>query len=164
MMRMKLIAALIAGAVAAGCASYGGTSLQPGTSTEAQARAVMGQPAVEFPNGDGSRTLAYPRGPLGTQTFMVDLSRDGVVQAVRPVLYDATFYRIQPGMTRDDVLRMIGPPGDTMHFARLDHESWEWRYYDTWGYLAIFSVDFDRDGKVVSKFSRRLERSDGKSR
>ena len=163
MMRMKLIAALIAAAVA-GCASYGGTNLQAGTSTEAQARASMGQPAVEFRNDDGSRTLAYPRGPLGTQTFMVDLSRDGVVQAVRPVLYDGTFYQIHPGMTRDEILRMIGPPGDTMHFARLDHESWEWRYYDTWGYLAIFSVDFDRDGKVVSKFSRRLERSDGKSR
>jgi hypothetical protein len=148
MMRMKPIAAFIAGAVVAGCASYGGSSLQPGTSTEAQARAVMGQPAVEFKNDDGSRQLAYPRGPLGTQTFMVDLSRDGVVQAVRPVLYDGTFYQIHPGMTRDEILRMIGPPGD----------------YDTWGYLAIFSVNFDRDGKVVSKFSKRLERSDGKSR
>ena len=54
-MGMKPIAAVIVSAVVAGCASYGGTSLQAGTSTEAQARAVMGQPAVEFRNDDGSR-------------------------------------------------------------------------------------------------------------
>ena len=164
-MMMKHAFVLALAATAAGCASYDGYNLRPGSSTEAQVRGTMGTPAMEFRNPDGSRALVYPRGPMGTQTFFADLGPDGVMREIRPVLNEGSFNQIRPGTTtRDEILRMIGPPGDTMHFARLDQESWEWRYYDSWGYLAIFSVNFDRDGKVVSKFSRRLERSDGKSR
>jgi SmpA / OmlA family len=147
----------------AGCASYDGYSLRPGVSTENELRQVMGTPAMEFRNTDGSRELAYPRGPLGTQTFMADVSHDGIVQVVRPVLSDGTFSRIQPGMTRDDVLRLIGPPGGTMEFPRMQQDSWEWRYLDSWRYVAIFSVNFDRSGVVVSKFTRRVER-DGRDK
>jgi outer membrane protein assembly factor BamE (lipoprotein component of BamABCDE complex) len=146
----------------AGCASYDGYSLRPGVSTEDEVRRVMGRPAVEFQNADGSRELAYPRGPMGTQTFMADVNRDGILKVVRPVLTDDVFNGIQPGMTREDVLRLIGPPGSSMDFEGLQHESWEYRYMDTWRYVAVFSVDFDRNGIVVSKFKRRIERSDGR--
>jgi hypothetical protein len=146
----------------AGCASYNGYTLKPGVSTEAEVRAVMGAPAAEFVNGDGSRRLAYPRGPLGTQTFLADVGADGKVIAVRGVLLDETFYQIHPGMTRDEILRLIGPPGETMAFPRLSQVAWDYRFVDTWGYLAIFSVSFDADGKVVSKFTRRVERDKGR--
>lgn len=146
----------------AGCASYDGYTLRPGAATEDEVRRVMGPPAMEFRNPDGSRALVYPRGPLGTQTFMADVGSDGVLKVVRPVLTDDVFRRIQPGMRREDVLRLIGPPGDTMEFPRMAQESWEYRFMDTWNYLAIFSVNFDRDGLVVSKFTRRIER-DGRS-
>ena len=146
---------------AAGCASYDGYNLKPGTSHEDEARRTMGAPAVEFASADGSRTLAYPRGPLGLQTFMVDVGPDRTVKAVRQVLGDDVFNRIRPGMTQDEVLRLIGPPGDEMEFPRMQQVSWEWRYKDTWNYIAIFSVNFDRQGLVVSKFSRRIERNDG---
>jgi hypothetical protein len=144
-------------AALAGCA-VDGYNLRPGVSTMDEAVRGMGTPAMEFANPDGSRALVYPRGPLGTQTFMVDVSRDGVVQSVRQVLGDGTFSQIRPGLTRDQVLRMIGPPGDSMSFPRMEQESWEWRYQDDWRYTAIFSVNFDRNGIVVSKFTRRLER------
>lgn len=143
----------------ASCASYNGSSLRPGVSTEAELRQLMGEPAMQFANGDGSRQLAYPRGPLGTQTFMAHVSRDGIVEVVEPVLGDGTFNAIQPGLTQDEVLRMIGPPRDTMAFPRLGHVAWDYKYQDTWGYPAIFSVTFDRDGRVVSKISQRLERN-----
>jgi hypothetical protein len=123
----------------------------------------MGAPAVEFANGDGSRQLAYPRGPLGTQTFMADIGADGKLMAVRGVLKDDTFYQIRPGMMRDEILRMIGPPGETMAFSRLNQVAWDYRFVDTWGYVAVFSVMFDPDGKVVSKFTRRIERDKGRS-
>ncbi len=145
-------------ALLAGCASYSGMGLKPGVATEAEVRATMGRPAFEFTREDGGRTLAYPRGPLGTQTYMADLGRDGRLLAVRPVLSDDTFWRIQPGMTREDILHLLGPPGDTMAFSLSDTDSWEYRYMDTWGYLAIFSVTFNRDGVVVGKFSRRIDR------
>ena len=144
----------------AGCASYDGYNLRPGVSSEDELLRTMGRPAMEFRNPDGSRQLAYPRGPLGTQTFMADVSRDGVVQAIRPVLTDDVLNGIRPGMTREQVLRLIGPPGDRMYFTGLQQESWEWRYQDTWRYTAIFSVNFDAHGIVVSKFSRRLDRYD----
>ena len=161
-MPMKTPLLLALGLVIAGCASYGGSGLKPGVSTEAEVRGVMGTPAAEFANGDGTRRLVYPRGPLGTQTFMADVGADGKLAQVRGVLRDETFYGIQPGMTRDEILRLIGPPGETMAFPRLNQVAWDYRFIDTWGYLAIFSVNFDADWKVVSKFTRRIERDKGR--
>ena len=159
---MKTLLLFACAALLAACASYDGHGLRVGASTEAEVRSVMGAPAMEFEGSDGSKRLAYPRGPLGTQTFMADVGKDGVLKSVRPVLNDDVFYRIQPGMTRDEVLRMIGPPGETMTFPRLGQVSWDYRYMDTWGYLAIFSVNFDANGVVVSKFTRRVERDRGR--
>jgi hypothetical protein len=141
-----------------GCAAYDGTSLRAGVSTEAEARTLMGAPAAEYAGEDGTRRLAYPRGPMGTQTFIVSVGADGRVQGVGNVLTDGTFNRIQPGMTEPQILAMIGPPGDTMHFSLSNSHAWDYRYMDTWGYPAIFSVTFDAQGKVLSKFSRRIER------
>lgn len=146
----------------AGCAAYDGHTLKPGVSTEAQVRGLMGEPAVEFPERDGARLLAFPRGPLGTQTYMASVGSDGLLRGVRPVLNDETFYQVEAGMTRDDILRLIGPPGETMAFSRLRQTAWDYRYVDTWGYQAIFSVSFDDRGIVVSKFTRRVERDRGR--
>jgi hypothetical protein len=156
---MKILLVLLSALWLASCASYSGSSLRPGTSTEAELRQVMGQPAMQFPNSDGSRLLAYPRGPQGSQTYMAQVSRDAIVQSIEPVLSDGVFNGIRPGLTQDEVLRMIGPPRDTMSYPRLGHTSWDYKYQDTWGYAAIFAVTFDRDGRVVSKISQRIERS-----
>lgn len=156
----RILALLLFAAALSGCAaynSYGGAGLQPGASTEAQVRESMGRPALEFGNPDGTRMLAYPRGPLGTQTFMVDIGVDGRLARIRNVLNDDTFNRIQPGMTEGDILRLIGPPGDKMAFSLSGNYAWDYRFVDTWGYTAIFSVTF-HDGIVVSKISQRIER------
>ena len=153
---MKAASALVLALVLAACASYGGRGLRPGASTEAEVRATMGEPAMQFSNPDGSRQLAYPRGPLGTQTFMVHVGRDGLLRSVEPVLSDVTFNAIQPGLAQEQVLRMIGPPRDTMTFPRLRHVAWDYMYRDTWGYEAVFAVTFDAEGRVVSKISRRI--------
>jgi outer membrane protein assembly factor BamE (lipoprotein component of BamABCDE complex) len=147
--------------VVAACAMYDARSLQPGT-PEAQVRAAMGTPALDLPAPDGSRRLVYPKGPLGTQTFMADVDRNGALIGVQQALTDDVFNRVRPGMTREDILHLIGPPGETMRFARTQTESWDYRYQDTWGYLAVFSVIFDRNGIVVSKFTQRLERDRNK--
>lgn len=74
------------------------------------------------------------------------------------VLNDDIVARIATGQTRQDVLALLGPPVRTMTFARLGHTAWDYRYMDTWGYHAIFSVTFDADGIVVSRISQRIER------
>jgi outer membrane protein assembly factor BamE (lipoprotein component of BamABCDE complex) len=148
--------------LAASCAAYDGYTLRPGASSEADVRAVMGRPALEVPEPDGAKRLVYPRGPLGSQTFMAEIGKDGVLREIRPVLKDETFNRIQPGLTRDEILTMLGPPGDTMHFSRSDTTAWDYRFVDTWGYPSIFSVIFDRNWVVASKFTRRIDREKGR--
>ena len=147
--------------LAASCAAYDGYNLRPGESSEADVRGVMGAPAMEFANPDGSRRLVYPRGPLGVQTYMADIRPDGRVLSVSNALKDETFYNIRPGMTKEEILRLIGPPGDTMGYPLSHTHSWDYRYIDTWGYRAIFSVTFDAQDVVVSKFTQRIERERG---
>jgi outer membrane protein assembly factor BamE (lipoprotein component of BamABCDE complex) len=154
----KLASFLLALATAA-CASYGGSSLQPG-STESEVRSTMGAPAAEFTNTDGTRDLFYPRGPMGTDTFRAKLGPDGVMRDLRNVLTDDTFRNVVPGMTEQDILRMIGPPGKTMPFPISNTHAWDYHYKDTWGNDAIFSVTFDAKGIVLSKLTTRIEGRD----
>jgi hypothetical protein len=155
---MKNLVACAFGLVLAACASYDGSSLRAGVSTEADARSAMGAPGAEYTAADGTRRLVYPHGPLGTQTYVVSVGRDGRVRDVRQALTDETFARIHPGLTEQEILEMIGPPGEKMTFARSDTHAWDYRYIDSWGYPSIFSVTFDAGGRVVSKISRRLEK------
>ncbi|HSS28942.1 MAG TPA: outer membrane protein assembly factor BamE [Usitatibacter sp.] len=154
MLRQALLAALVL--AAAGCASYDGRSLAAGA-PESEVKGLMGPPAMEVPGRDGTTRLVYPKGPLGTQTFMADLGPDHRLVAVRNVLTDDVFEAIRAGMTEKDVLATIGPPGTTMAFSLSNTHAWEYRYQDAWGYLAEFSVTFDANGVVLSKLKRRLE-------
>lgn len=155
---MKLLSILAATALVAGCAAYSGAGLQPGTSNESDVRTVMGPPALEMRDPDGSRSLYYPRGPLGRQTYVAEVGVNGTLRGIRNVLNDDTFNRIRPGLAGEDVLRMIGPPREKAYFSNLGQTAWDYKYTDTWGYEAIFSVMLDRQDIVVGKVSRRLER------
>ena len=68
---------------------------------------------------------------------------------------DALFARVGLGMDRDEVRRLLGPPDETMPFSLSDTVAWDYRYQDTWGYLAMYSVTFDAAGRVVAKLSWR---------
>jgi outer membrane protein assembly factor BamE (lipoprotein component of BamABCDE complex) len=69
---------------------------------------------------------------------------------------DATFARIASGMPEAEVSELLGRPDETMRFPLSRNVAWDYRYYDTWGYLAIFSVTFGPDGRVVSTISNRI--------
>jgi hypothetical protein len=159
-MDMRLAAAVLA-TLLAGCASHGGRSLVPTQSTEAEVRATMGAPALVVPAEGGGKRLVYPRGPLGVETFMVDMGPDGRVVSIHNALNDETFFHIRPGMTKEEVLRLIGPPGETMAFPRNNTHAWDYRFVDTWGYRSIFSVTFNAQDIVVSKIAQRIEREKG---
>ena len=154
---------LLAAVLLAGCASYSGYGLRPGSATENDVRQTMGRPALELPESGGGKELFYPRGPLGTQTFVALVDSGGVLKGIDQVLDDDHFAAIHVGQTRDEVLRMIGPPGDTMGF-RNGNYAWVYRFKDTWGYLSDFNVTFDRTNIVVDKIAIRVERADGKDR
>src|SRR5687768_11218045 len=104
---MRSLPVLLAAAfLAASCAQM---NLRPGQS-EAEVRAAMGAPALELPAPDGTRHLAYPTGPLGEQTFMAQIGPDGRLVQLRQVLEDDRINVITPGMTAEEILRLIGPP------------------------------------------------------
>ena len=69
--------------------------------------------------------------------------------------------QVERGMSREQVLAILGPPDETMPFPLSKTVAWDYRYTDTWGYLASFGVTFGSDWRVISTISRRL--NDGRS-
>ena len=71
-----------------------------------------------------------------------------------PPRSDEIFGGVRLGMSQQEVVRLIGRPDETMRFSR-DAVSWDYRYMDTWGYFAMFSVTFDAQGIAVGRLSWR---------
>ena len=71
-------------------------------------------------------------------------------------LRDGLIPKIEHGMTRGQVTSVLGKPDEVMAFRNTETVSWDYRYTDTWGYMAMYSVTFNANWRVVSTFSRRL--------
>lgn len=135
----------------AACTGYGGRGLVVGESVVGDVQRLMGAPAMEWTGPDGSRQLAYPRGPAGVHTYMAHFAPDGRLAAFDNVLTPESFARIQAGMRKDEVLRLIGPSRAdwTVYFERRDELAMEWRFCDDWNQLARFAVLFDAGSGIV---------------
>jgi hypothetical protein len=138
-------------ALLAGCANFAAVS----SGTPAQrVQAKLGAPANVWKNTDGSEVWEYPGGPLGRQTYMVTLGPDRAVREVHQVLSDEYFSRVRAGMSRDEVRRLLGRPGEIMVFGGRDEEVWSWRYQQQ--NPMFFNVLFDRSAGTV-RSTQRLE-------
>ena len=137
--------ALLLTFVLAACASYSGSGLRPGEARLADIEGVMGPPAMRWLDADGSVQLAYPRGPAGLHTFMVKLGPDGRLQSIENVLNQTGFARISPGLSKEQVLRVLGPPDNsrTVYFKARDELVWDWRFCASTLNTARFLVLFD---------------------
>lgn len=158
MFSKKLSAVLVLGILLiGGCASYSGSSLQPGVSSLPEVLATMGEPAMQWSNSDGSMQLAYPRGPLGTQSFMAYLGADQRLLRIDKVLEMPVFARIQTGMSKEQVLRLIGPPQPqaTQYFKARDELAWSWLFCDSWNSQAFLDVLFDASSGTVRSLGQR---------
>jgi outer membrane protein assembly factor BamE (lipoprotein component of BamABCDE complex) len=121
--------------------------LTPGITTEAQVRSQMGEPVFT----DGSKRLEYPRGPQGLNTYMVDIDRDGKLQAITQVLTAANFAKVQPGMSEDEVRRLLGKPGQVAVYPLKPETVWSWKWRE--GGVTeegFFNVHFDQFHKVYT--------------
>ena len=153
---MKAILNILVVLLLGACASYNGRGLKPGEAQLDDVVRVMGQPAMRWQNPDGSMQLAYPRGPMGFHTFMAFIGTDGKLKSIENVLDSETFARIQAGMTKGQVLRVLGPsqPSRTIYFESRDELVWEWRYCNLWRQASRFNVLFDGSkGTVRSTMS-----------
>lgn len=147
---MRLATLLLCSALLAGCATLGGDArLQPGISRDADVMALYGQPTRVWPEADGGRTLEYATQPRGTRCYMVRLSADGRLVAVEDGLSPASRARIEPGMTPEQVSRILGTERSRVLFRLSGEDVWDWTIEpDQSGYGMRFNVHF-KDGAVV---------------
>ena len=142
-------------AVLCGCASYSGSSLKPGSSTQSDTRALMGEPVAVHPAPPGApyaQSWEYPRGPLGRHTFMARFDSQGRLVAIDQVLTVKTVAQIRIGQdTREEVRRLLGSPA--MIFpGRLGGEAWDYAAVAMEGHprKIRLSVTFDTRGVATA--------------
>ena len=125
--RRTVAATLVLGlAGLSGCASLQPALAQPGQ-TEAQMLATMGTPTGRYPLAGGAQRVEYATGPFGLHTWMVDLDATGRVSAVQQVLTRENFAQVRHNMPRDEVLRLLGRPGDKAA-EYMNRQTWSWRF------------------------------------
>ena len=110
-----------------GCAGYSPTGVAPGQS-ESDAVRSMGAPTGRYALPGGGARLEYARGPYGRHTYMIDLDSAGRVERVVQVLTEANFLRVAPGMGRDELLLLLGRPGEVFAVPWQRAQVWNWRY------------------------------------
>lgn len=153
MPRLVPPASAILAALLAACAigPYSPRGVPPGA-PRAEVLRIMGAPTAVYTMPDGHERLEYNHMPAGRQTFMVDLDASGHMAHWENVLDERHFAAIQPGMSREDVLRLIGPPAFTSNYARPE-PGVTWNYgFETPLRCIVFQVPFSvATGKVVEQ-------------
>ena len=140
-----------AAALLGGCATTPfSPSGVPAGAPRADVLRVMGPPTATYTMPDGHERLEYNRMPNGRRTFMIDLDAVGRMVRWENVLDENHFTAIQPGMTREDVLRLIGPPSFTGRYWRpTPGITWLYRY-ETPLRCQVFELSFDlTTGRVL---------------
>jgi hypothetical protein len=147
MRALRLISLLAGMAISlTACVSYG-----PSADLRGQSRASviqkLGQPEREY-LVDGKKKLQFPRGPGGSHTYFVYLDNEDQVLSWEQVLTEERFNQIAPGMTKDQVIDLIGVSKITYQLARERGEVWHYRYWNTG--CSSFVVEFTKEATVRS--------------
>ncbi|QCP55039.1 outer membrane protein assembly factor BamE [Trinickia violacea] len=125
-------------------------NLQLGVSTIDDVRRQAGKPEIVWQNEDGSQRLEYPRGPNGTNTYMLDFGPDGRLIAITQALTAENIAKVVPGMMQDDVRRLLGKPATVAKYALSRETVWSWHWQE--GGVsgdAMFNAHFSPDGAVI---------------
>ncbi|MDD5295298.1 MAG: outer membrane protein assembly factor BamE [Rhodocyclaceae bacterium] len=123
--------------------------LRPGISTEAEIRALMGEPGMEWKNGDGGRTWEYSRQPEGMMCYMLTLDPNGILRGIEQVLTPENLARVRPGMSKEEIRRLLGKPRSVQVFPLKPEEVWDWKVGQEMGTDQLFNVHFDVNGQVT---------------
>ena len=146
----KLLGATLLGlALLTGCDAQRISELQPGQSIEADVRDRFGIPENTWPEPGGGHTLEYNRQPAGVENYMITIGADGKLVAVRQVLTQENFARVQPGMGMDEVRRLLGKPAKTTRFDLSGETHVDWRYLVQPDTNMLFTVITRGDGRVL---------------
>jgi SmpA/OmlA family protein len=132
-----------------GCDAIGWKKLKIGVSTGYDVRDKMGTPTMEWKNEDGSLTWEFARTPEGKENYMVTIGPDNMLREIRQVLTEENFARVEKGMTRDQIRRLLGKPAHVMKLGLDKQEVWDWKYKNPHNAELYFNVHFDAGGAVV---------------
>lgn len=161
--RRRAVAAVLAGLplLLAGCAAYAPGALPPGSTAETL-RQRMGEPTARHALPEGGSRLEYARGPAGLHTYMIDLDPAGRVLGWRQVLDEAGFAAVRPGLSRDELRRLLGTPTQEQVFARLDQRVWSYRWasWDCTWFQVTLGLASDRVSGTGSGPDPRCEAPD----
>jgi hypothetical protein len=114
-----------------------GCALQPPSpgSTRDEVLQRWGEPTAIYALPEGRSRLEYATGPYGRTTWMVDIASNGNILRSRQVLNEAEFLAVQTaagksadGLSREELLRWLGTPGERRHGGRPGGQVWSWRY------------------------------------
>ena len=128
----------------AGCALVQ-PALQAGDDADT-VRAKLGSPRAEYALPSGQRKWAYPTGPFGKHTTMVTLDAAGHVAHWEEALTEANFNAIEAGLTRQQLLERLGPPGRVWSVYYHDQTVWTYRYNNM--QCQVFHVGLTPQGVV----------------
>ena len=151
----RLIAAVFAAVLfVAACDLQNIAELEPGVSTEADVRDKFGAPEAVWDGEDGAQVYEYNRQPMGHVNYMITIGADGRMLRIEQVLTDANFARVQPGMSVEQVRRLLGKPMQVQRFDLKRETHYDWRYLPKNSTQSrVFSVVFDDDLRVLSTAS-----------
>lgn len=143
---LRAAAGALAALLVSGCASFSGSSLVPGKSTEAEIRALMGPPDETIKLDTGDTEWFYTR-PAARQTYAIVVGPDGRFRASEQRLDRTYIDRIRSGWTIKEVRTLLGPPDRVVRFERQQRDVWTYRWRD-YSDRRLLHVQFSYDGEV----------------
>lgn len=130
-----------------GCASYTGSSLVAGTSTEADIQALMGRPDEKVKLDSGETVWFYAL-PARRQNYAVTIAPNGRFVSSEQRLQRSYIDQIRRDTwTTKEVRALLGPPYQTTRFERQQRDVWSYRWQEFSDYWEL-DVQFSYDGVV----------------
>lgn len=145
---------ILLGTIMFGCAGYsphqGYLGQRPNVVGETREvlLSLMGHPEREQSSPDGMQVLHFPRGPAGSHTYFIYLDQNDKVMRWEQVLTEDRFDTIQPGMSKDQVIGILGITKITHGLARNRGYVWHYRYENP--HCKSFVIEFALDDTVRS--------------
>jgi len=141
-------AAVFGAALAAMLGLSGCATQMPAYHSEVDVLNARGEPTARLKNDDGTTTLEYATQPDGTTRLMVQVDANGLVVRQWDALSRRGLEQVRPGMTKDDVARLLGPRHAEKTIEGTNREVWDWNIrHRGRGIATLFRVHFT-DGKV----------------
>lgn len=123
--------------------------LEPGVSTMDTVRRIMGAPDMEW-REKKETVWEYAFTPEGVRNYMLAFDANRLLRRVEQVLTPDNFASVQPGMSREQVRRLLGRPASAVVFERRGEEVWDWKLPAAPDAIVRCNVHFDLAGRVSS--------------